>query len=45
VAEARFTQAQLAAGVEMAVGQRRPGLYLLRWQQGYQMTTLRFVKQ
>jgi hypothetical protein len=45
VAEARFTQAQLAAGVEMAVGQLRPGLYLLRWQQGYQMTTLRFVKQ
>ncbi len=45
VAEARFTRAQLAVGVEMAVGQLRPGMYLLRWQQGNEVKTLRFVKQ
>lgn len=45
VVEAKFTQAQLAEGVEVAVGQLRPGLYLLRWQQGDQVQTLRFVKQ
>ena len=43
--EAGFTQAQLADGIEVTVGHLRPGLYLLRWQHGDQVKTLRFVKQ